>query len=91
MTYATAYSNSMDDAPPKAPAKKVVKKGVNGVAKKKREVSDSMSKRGEPRRFVGRPLITKLEVAGIIDTLPLEYRGRDPVSVQKFCCDRSKS
>ncbi|GFZ50053.1 hypothetical protein JCM24511_07806 [Saitozyma sp. JCM 24511] len=61
MTYATAYSSTIDEpAPPPKPVAKepVAKKGVSAVVKRKRE----------------------LEIAAIIDTLPLEYRGRDPAA-----------
>lgn len=135
MTYATAYSSSLDEvSPPTVKPKKVVgKKVVNQALKKKREVSwtgrrlewegfwgigkgegsQRKNKTGEDgqrglgrgrkagrkkgrgwggggrarggkkegnQRHLNSKLTGQLEIASIIDTLPLEYRGRDPVS-----------
>lgn len=75
MTYATA--SSFDDPPPKAPPKSAMKKpsgmGV-GTVKKATAGTAAMRKKRE------------LEIAGYIETLPLEYRGREPVSHRYPAC-----
>ncbi|WVF68571.1 hypothetical protein IAT40_003340 [Kwoniella sp. CBS 6097] len=75
MTYATAYSNSMDDDSPRpvrpqssAAARQAgagVKKPAAGPVKKGLTNAAAKKKR-------------ELEISGIIDTLPLEYRGGEP-------------
>ncbi|ODO06823.1 hypothetical protein I350_04183 [Cryptococcus amylolentus CBS 6273] len=75
MTYMTTHSdNSMEQTPPARPKSRVgagagagVKKAPTGAAGKK--PTGALKKKRE------------LEVSGIIDTLPLEYRGGNPVSI----------
>jgi hypothetical protein len=68
MTYATASSFD-DPLPAKGPPKSALKKPSVGTGVKKPTAGTAaMRKKRE------------LEIAGFIDMLPLEYRGREPVS-----------
>ncbi|WWC95501.1 hypothetical protein V866_002365 [Kwoniella sp. B9012] len=73
MTYATAYSYSEDDPVPPARIKAKtaatgLRKPSGGVAAKKTAGAAAAARKKR-----------ELEVSGIIDTLPLEYRGGEPV------------
>ncbi|KAK4684013.1 DASH complex subunit DAM1, partial [Tremellales sp. Uapishka_1] len=65
LTYATAYSTSTDDLPPPRPKPALKKPAQTQNTAKKAAM---MKKKRE------------LEIAGIIDTLPLEYRGSQPAN-----------
>lgn len=71
MTYATA--SSFDDPPPaKGPPKSAMKKTITGGMTKKAGSGPGSAAMRKKR---------ELEIAGFIDMLPLEYRGREPVSL----------
>ncbi|KAK8849550.1 hypothetical protein IAR55_004885 [Kwoniella newhampshirensis] len=80
LTYATNYSESYDDIP--APAPKAKTADVAGA--KKVTGGGGAVKKGVSAGAVAQRKKRELEISGIIDTLPLEYRGGDPAERQRM-------
>jgi hypothetical protein len=72
MTYATAFSNTtQDEILPPAPATRA--RG-SGIARGRGRGANAAAAAGQRKR-------REAQIAMLVDKLPLEYRGQDPVSL----------
>ncbi|WVQ96125.1 hypothetical protein IAU59_003227 [Kwoniella sp. CBS 9459] len=79
MTYATAYSSSMDDDSPRLARSKssaAARLGAGAVGTKKPAAAPAPVKKAQANAAARKK--REMEISSIVDTLPLEYRGGEP-------------